>query len=89
MIQKHLGLLLFLLVVVQVQLWLGRGSLPEVWSLRTQVQEQAVKNKVLRFGNTKLAAEVQDLKQGVEMVEDRARYELGMLKSSEIFVQTR
>jgi cell division protein FtsB len=78
--------LLALLVAVQADLWLGRSSLPRVMVLRTQLAEQQAVNEQARQRNARLAAEVSDLKEGLEMVEEKARAELGMVKPDEILV---
>ena len=79
--------LLVLLLVLQGQLWYGRGSLPHVADLEQQLQQQKTSNLEARRTNEQLAAEVSDLKEGLNMVEERARHELGMVKPNEIFVQ--
>ncbi|MFO1272567.1 MAG: cell division protein FtsB [Rubrivivax sp.] len=76
-----------LLVAVQGDLWLGRFSLPSVMSQRSQLETQREANDKLRQRNTRLAAEVSDLREGLEMVEEKARAELGMVKPDEILVQ--
>jgi cell division protein FtsB len=76
-----------LLLLVQVDLWLGRGSLPQVWRLQSDLAEQQQTNERARERNARVAAEVTDLKEGLEMVEDKARSELGMLKPDEVLVQ--
>ncbi len=76
-----------LFVVVQGDLWLGRFSLPSVMSQRSQLETQREANDKLRQRNTRLAAEVSDLREGLEMVEEKARAELGMVKPDEILVQ--
>jgi cell division protein FtsB len=76
-----------LLVLVQVNLWFGKTSLPYVMSLQAQLQEQRLANDAARARNTRLLAEVSDLKEGLEMVEEKARSELGMLRPNEILVQ--
>lgn len=76
-----------LLLAVQADLWLGRGSLPQVLQLRSQLAVQQAVNDEARTRNTRLAAEVSDLKEGLEMVEEKARSELGMLRPDEILVQ--
>jgi len=68
-------------------LWLGKGGWLRVWSLDQQVQEQKEANVRLRQRNGALDAEVRDLKQGFEAIEERARYELGLIKQDEIFFQ--
>ena len=80
-------ILLALLLVLQGQLWWGRGSLPHVAELEQQVRQQKAANEEARRSNEQLSAEVNDLKEGLNMVEERARYELGMVKPDEIFVQ--
>ena len=76
-----------LIVVVQVDLWLGKSSLPYVWSLQRELDQQNAVNEAARERNARTAAEVSDLKEGLEMVEDKARSELGMLRPDEILVQ--
>lgn len=80
-------ILVLLLLVVQAQLWFGRGSVPNVAQLQSRLQAQTEKNAQARLANDRLASEVRDLKEGMEMVEDKARFELGMVKPDEIFVQ--
>ena len=76
-----------LLVLIQYQLWLGKGGWLRVWDLSRQLDTALEKEQELRLRNEKLAGEVQDLKEGTGAVEERARYELGMVKEGEIFVQ--
>jgi cell division protein FtsB len=76
-----------LLVAVQANLWLGKGSLPYVMSLQRQLDQQNAGNQAARERNARVVAEVSDLKEGLEMVEERARSELGMLRPDEILVQ--
>ncbi len=80
-------LLIVLLVIFQAQLWLGRGSLPSVRNMQHKLEEQLDKNKQSQAYKERLAAEVGDLKEGLEIVEEKARMELGMVKPNEIFVQ--
>ncbi|ADJ64264.1 cell division protein FtsB [Herbaspirillum seropedicae] len=77
----------FLLVLIQYPLWLGKGGWFKVWELDRQVQLAHKKNDELKERNAKLASEVDDLKQSKGAVEERARFELGMIKQNEIFVQ--
>ena len=79
--------LVVLLLVLQGQLWFGRGSLSHVSELEQQLGEQKTANQDARRSNEQLSAEVNDLKEGLNMVEERARHELGMVKPNEIFVQ--
>jgi cell division protein FtsB len=80
-------ILLSLLVILQMQLWFGRGSIPDVWRLRQQYQQQLDSNMRSEQVITRLRAELRDLRDGLEMVEERARSEIGMVKPHEIFVQ--
>ena len=80
-------LLITLLVVLHAQLWLGRGSLPKVALLRAQLAHQNQLNSTAQLANNQLVAELRDLKEGLEMVEEKARSELGMVRANEIFVQ--
>ena len=79
--------LLLLLVGIHAQLWTGRGSVGHVQELRQQIAAQHAENAQARLANEHLAAEVNDLKDGLEMVEEKARSELGMVRQGEIFVQ--
>ncbi|HSV46671.1 MAG TPA: septum formation initiator family protein [Ramlibacter sp.] len=80
------ALLIALLLVVHAQLWFGRGSVGKVTELQRQQQAQQQANLQAAQRNERLASEVRDLKEGLEMVEERARMELGMVKPNEIFV---
>ncbi|MBU6370322.1 MAG: septum formation initiator family protein [Burkholderiales bacterium] len=80
-------ILLGLLVILQMQLWFGRGSIPDVWRLRQQYQQQLDSNTRSEQDIARLRAELRDLRDGLEMVEERARSEIGMVKPNEIFVQ--
>ena len=80
-------LLIALLAIVHAQLWVGRGSVPSVNEMQRKLTEQTTKNAQAQVDNERLAAEVKDLKEGLEMVEEKAREELGMVKPNEIFVQ--
>ncbi|HET6828074.1 MAG TPA: septum formation initiator family protein [Ramlibacter sp.] len=81
------ALLIGLLAVVQAQLWLGRGSVGDVAQMQRKLDEQKAANTQAQQANERLAAEVRDLQEGLEMVEERARMELGMVKQGEIYVQ--
>ena len=80
-------LLLALLVILQLKFWVGAGSMVEVMRLEQTIADQQAQNDFLRERNAALDAEVQDLKQGVEAIEERARSELGMVKEDETFFQ--
>lgn len=82
-----IAILLVLLLVLQYRLWFGDGSLAEVHRLERQVERQRVQNQGLRERNRALAAEVRDLKSGLDAVEARARSELGMVGEGETFYQ--
>lgn len=79
--------LIALLVVMHAQLWHGRGSLSSVKQLQDKLDAQKAKNVQTQLVNDQLAAEVRDLQEGLEMVEEKARGELGMVKPNEIYVQ--
>ena len=76
-----------LLLLIQYPLWLGKGGWLRVWDLDRQVTQAQLRNEGLKERNSKLESEVQDLKTGTGAVEERARFELGMIKKDEIFVQ--
>ncbi|MFN2309926.1 MAG: cell division protein FtsB [Gammaproteobacteria bacterium] len=80
-------ILIVLLLGTQYRLWVGRGSLAEVRDLQRAVDAQREENARLAERNATLEAEVSDLKQGLEAVEERARSELGMIKDDEVFYQ--
>lgn len=82
-----LWFLVVLLVLLQYRLWVGDGSLAEVWGLYQQVEAQREENQHLRERNQALEAEVTDLKQGLDAIEERAREELGMIREGETFYQ--
>ena len=79
--------LAILLIVLQYPLWLGKGGWLKVWDMDRQVQAQKARNDALQARNAGLEAEVADLKQGYDAVEERARYELGLVKPDEVFFQ--
>ncbi|WP_280150794.1 cell division protein FtsB [Piscinibacter sp. XHJ-5] len=79
--------LLALLGLVNVELWFGKGGVPRVMELQSRLADQKTANDTARARNEQLAAEVRDLKEGLEMVEEKARSELGMVKPDEILVQ--
>jgi cell division protein FtsB len=79
--------LALLLILIQYPLWLGKGSWLKVSDLEGQVAVVHKKNDELKARNAKLGSEVRDLREGTGAVEERARYELGMIKQNEIFIQ--
>jgi len=76
-----------LFVLLQGKLWLGEGGMKDVWALDAAIAAQAEKNAQLKERNQTLSAEVDDLKQGLEAIEERARYDLGMIRKGETFYQ--
>ena len=80
-------ILAILLLLLQYPLWLGKGGWLRVWDLNRQVEAQQQVNQQTRARNALLDAEVRDLKQGTEAIEERARSELGMIKRDEVFFQ--
>jgi cell division protein FtsB len=82
-----MALLVFLLLVFQAQLWFGRGSLSDVTQMTKKLLGLNATIARLQTENKQLKAEVEDLKTGMDMVEEKARFELGMLKPNEILVQ--
>ena len=79
--------LIALISLLQYPLWFGKGGWLRVWDYDRQVQLQKEANHKLEIRNAGLDAEVRDLKQGYEAIEERARFELGMIKQDEVFVQ--
>ncbi len=80
-------LLIAILLLLQYKLWVGAGSMAEVSRLTHAIALQTQENQIQRERNAALDAEVRDLKQGVEAIEERARSELGMIKQNETFFQ--
>ncbi|OIQ99209.1 cell division protein FtsB [mine drainage metagenome] len=79
--------LVALLLLLQYSLWLGKGGWLRVWDMDRQLQAQRQVNQKLEQRNAGLDAEVRDLKTGYGAIEERARYELGLIKPDEIFVE--
>ncbi|MBP7413200.1 MULTISPECIES: FtsB family cell division protein [Simplicispira] len=79
--------LLALLALLQSQLWQGRGSVPHVREMRQKLAAHEAANVQAQEANARLSSEVHDLKEGLDMVEEKARSELGMVKQGEVFVQ--
>ena len=80
-------ILAILLLLLQYPLWLGKGGWLKVWDMNRQVEAQQPDNRQTQARNALLDAEVRDLKQGTEAIEERARSELGMIKRDEVFFQ--
>jgi cell division protein FtsB len=76
-----------LIVLIQYPLWLGKGGWVRAWDIDRQLAAQRAHNERLQARNGALEAEVRDLKQGSEAIEERARFELGMVRRDEVFVQ--
>ena len=81
------AILLILLVILQYDLWVGEGSLATVWQLQKALDAQQQENAQLKARNKALEAEVNDLKSGLQAIEERARSEMGMIKQDETFIQ--
>lgn len=81
------GFLFTLLIIVQAQLWVGRGSVPRVNQMRAELAQLETTNGEAQQRNSQIGNEVRDLQEGLEMVEELARQDLGMVKPNEIFVQ--
>jgi cell division protein FtsB len=85
---RPLGFVLFaLLVAAQYPLWLGKGGWVRVWDAERQLQVQRNQTEARQARNDALAADVRDLKQGLDAIEERARFDLGMVRQDEVFVQ--
>ncbi|MBT8040923.1 MAG: cell division protein FtsB [Xanthomonadales bacterium] len=82
-----LAILVVVIVLLQVKMWFGEGGYRDVQHLAARVEEQARENDALAQRNRELQAEVEDLRQGLHAIEERARSELGMIKEDEQFYQ--
>ena len=82
-----LAVLLLVLVALQLKMWFGEGGYRDVQRLAQRVEQQARENETLAQRNRELQAEVEDLRQGLEAIEERARSELGLIKENEEFYQ--
>ena len=78
---------LILFAFLQYKLWFANDGVAQLWHLKRQVETQTAKNNALHERNMSLDAEVRDLKNGKAAIEERARTELGMIKSNEVFYQ--
>ena len=79
--------LLALIALLQYPLWVGKGGWLKVWDYDRQLEQQKEVTRNLEIRNAGLDAEVRDLKQGYDAIEERARFELGMIRQDENFVQ--
>jgi cell division protein FtsB len=82
-----LAILVVVIVLLQLKMWFGEGGYRDVQRLAVRVEEQARENEILAQRNRELQAEVEDLRQGLHAIEERARSELGMVKENEEFYQ--
>jgi cell division protein FtsB len=82
-----IAILIGLVIVLQYPLWLGRGGWLRAWELKKELQTQRERNQELENRNASLDAEVDDLQTGADAIEERARYDLGLVRPGEIFVQ--
>lgn len=78
-------ILVLMFITLQLRLWIGEGSLANVWRLRGEIERQEQENHVVEERNKRLRAEVKNLKEGLDAVEERARTQLGMVKEDETF----
>ncbi|MFV1972326.1 MAG: cell division protein FtsB [Thiohalobacterales bacterium] len=85
--KKLIAFLVVLLVILQYRLWIGDGGLLDVWDLHQEVEALRQENEHLQERNAALNAEVLDLKQGLDAIEEHAREDLGMVKEGETFYQ--
>jgi len=76
-----------LLILLQYPIWFSDSSLPSAWRLQSQIDAQKIENQKLEERNRLLKAEVEDLKKGLEVVEEKARTELGLIKDGETYYQ--
>jgi cell division protein FtsB len=79
--------LVLMLGIVHAQLWIGRGSIPDVQAMSDAVGKQRSANETARKANERMGEEVRDLREGMEIVEEKARFELGMVRPNEVLVQ--
>jgi len=79
------SVMLLILIGLQYRLWIGSGSFAEVWRLEEKIEQQVALNKILENRNMRLNEEVLDLKRGYDAIEERARFDLGMIKEGETF----
>ena len=79
------AILAALIVAIQWPLWFGKGGWLRAWELERRLAEQRTQNAALEARNAALAAEVRDLKQGTDALEERARYEFGLVRDDEVY----
>ena len=78
-------ILVVLFGALQYRLWFGKHSIPDYWQLKAEVQQRVEQNAKLIQRNSLLEADINDLKIGIDAVEERARNELGLIKEGETF----
>ncbi|MET1218326.1 MAG: cell division protein FtsB [Glaciecola sp.] len=78
-------LLIALCGALQYRLWFGKNSIPDYWQLHAEVQQRIEQNAKLKQRNSLLKADIDDLKIGIDAIEERARNELGLIKEGETF----
>jgi cell division protein FtsB len=86
-VNKLIVILLVLIALLQYRLWLGDGSVRELHRLGERIEELKQEGAKRKERNTAFEAEVMDLKQGTDAIEERARHDLGMIKEGEVFIQ--
>jgi len=79
--------LLIMLVWLQYKLWFSPSGLPQYWRMKDQIEKAETENTALQARNAQVVAEVENLKQGNDAIEERARKELGLIKNDEVFYQ--
>jgi cell division protein FtsB len=85
---RTLALVLIALIgLLQYPLWFGKGGWLQAWAVERQLKNQQGLNRTLTLRNSALDADVRDLKQGTDAIEERARSELGMIRDDEVFFQ--
>lgn len=80
-------MLVLILCLLQYQVWNGRGSVRRVTGMKQALTRQIEANQQMEQQIARLQSEIQDLKEGAAIVEEKARYEMGMVKPNEVFVQ--
>jgi cell division protein FtsB len=80
-----LGVLIILLVVLQYRLWIGEGSLAHAHRLENEVKLQKAENERMQERNRIMDVEVEELKSGLDTIEERARNDIGLIKKDETF----
>lgn len=87
MVKLIITILLLLLGLLQYRLWLDKGGIPDVLQLEREIDVASEEVKGLQERNQRMAADVVDLKTGLEAIEERARTDLGMIKNDEVYYQ--